>query len=75
MPHFAIKLIEGKTDEQKHKLAQELVKAAQSVLGMGDDSYSVSVEDFTKDEWKNAVYPNEIMGKKGILIKEPGYKM
>lgn len=75
MPHFAIKLIEGKTYEQKQKLAQELVKAAQNVLGMGDDSYSVSVEDFTKDEWKNEVYPNEIMGKKEILIKEPGYKM
>ncbi|WP_417603157.1 tautomerase family protein [Owenweeksia hongkongensis] len=70
-----MKLIEGKTDEQKQKLAQELVEAAQSVLGMGNDSYSVSVEDFTKDEWKNEVYPNEIMGNKEILIKEPGYKM
>ena len=75
MPHFQINLIEGKTDEQKQQLAQELIKAAQSVIGLGDDSYSVSIEDFTKEEWKNEVYPKKIMGNKDILIKEPGYTM
>lgn len=75
MPHFQIHLIEGKTDEQKQKLVQELIKAAQSVIGPGDDSYSVSIEDFTTEEWKNEVYPDKIFGNKDILIKEPGYKM
>ena len=35
----------------------------------------IAIEDFTKEEWKNEVYPKKIMGKKDILIKEPGYKM
>nr|WP_321453981.1 tautomerase family protein [uncultured Carboxylicivirga sp.] len=75
MPHFQIKLLEGKTEEQKQELAQELVKTAQRVIGYGEESFSVSIEDFTLDQWKNNVYPNEIMGKKDILYKEPGYEM
>nr|WP_319400745.1 tautomerase family protein [uncultured Carboxylicivirga sp.] len=75
MPHLQIKLLEGKTEEQKQELAQELVKTAQRVIGYGEESFSVSIEDFTLEQWKNNVYPNEIMGKKDILYKEPGYEM
>ena len=75
MPHFQIKLLEGKTEEQKQKLAQELVKTAQSVIGYGEESFSVSIEDFTLEQWKKEVYPKDIMGNKDILYKEPGYEM
>lgn len=75
MPHFQIKLVEGKTEEQKQKLAQEVVKAAQKVIGYGEESYSVTIEDFSRDAWKNKVYPKDIIGRKDILYKEPGYKM
>ncbi|MEZ4720485.1 MAG: tautomerase family protein [Flavobacteriales bacterium] len=75
MPHIQIKLLEGKTEEQKQLLAAEVIKAAQSVIGLGDESYSVSIEDFTRTEWKDDVYPKQIMGKKDILYKEPGYVM
>ncbi len=75
MPHFQIKLLEGKTEEQKQELAKELVKTAQRVIGYGEESFSVSIEDFTFEEWKNKVYPNDIMGNKDILYKEPGYEM
>ncbi|MCW3789296.1 tautomerase family protein [Plebeiibacterium sediminum] len=75
MPHFQIKLLEGKTEEQKQELAKELVKTAQRVIGYGAESFSVSIEDFTLEEWKNKVYPNDIMGNKDILYKEPGYEM
>lgn len=75
MPHFQIKLLEGKTEEQKQRLAKELVKAAQKVIGYGDESYSVTIEDFSWEGWKNEVYPNDIVGKKDVLFKEPGYKI
>lgn len=75
MPHFEIKMLGGKTEEQKQKLAQEVIKAAQSVVGFGDESYSVTIEDFTMEQWKDQVYPDDIMGRKDILYKEPGYKM
>lgn len=74
MPHFQIKLLEGKTEAQKHKLAAEVIKAAQRVIGLEDDSYSVSIEEFTTNEWKTKVYPNDILGKENVLYKKPGYK-
>lgn len=75
MPHFQIKLLEGKTEKQKEELAKEVVKAAQKVIGYGDESFSVTIEDFTLEEWKTKVYPDDIIGRKDILYKEPGYKM
>lgn len=75
MPHFEIKLLEGKTEEQKQELAREIVKTAQGILGFGDEAYSVTIEDFSSEQWKDQVYPNDIMGNKAILYKEPGYKM
>ena len=75
MPHFQIKLLEGKSEEQKQELAKEVVKAAQRVIGYSDESFSVTIEDFTYDEWKNKVYPKDIMGRKDIIYKKPGYKM
>jgi 4-oxalocrotonate tautomerase len=73
MPHFQIKILEGKSQEQKERLTKEIIQAAQKVIGMGDESYSVSIEEFSMDEWRNDVYPNSIMSNKEILIKEPGY--
>ncbi|WP_268036092.1 tautomerase family protein [Algoriphagus sp. PAP.12] len=73
MPHFQIKILEGKSQEQKERLTKEIIQAAQKVIGMGDESYSVSIEEFSMDEWRNDLYPNSIMSNKEILIKEPGY--
>lgn len=50
MPHLEVKLLEGKSEDQKKKLAAALVKAAQEVLDMGDDSYSVTIEDFSWED-------------------------
>ena len=75
MPHIAIKLLEGKTEKQKRMLASELVKTAQKVIGYGEESFSVSIEDFTMDEWKNNIYPDDIMGNESNLYKKPGYTM
>lgn len=73
MPHFAIKLLEGKSEGQKKQLAEEVVKAAQRVIGYGEESYSVTIEDFTWDEWQKQIYPKDIQGRKDILFKSPGY--
>lgn len=75
MPHFQIKLLEGKTEEQKKRLAEEVVKAAQKIIGYGQESYSVAIEDFTMKEWKEKVYPKDIMGRKALLFNKPGYEM
>lgn len=75
MPHIKVSLLEGKTEEQKQQLAAALVKAAQGVLGLGDDSYSVAIHDFTMEDWKETVYPDAIMKQEDKLFKKPGYTM
>ena len=75
MPHIQIKLYKGKTEEEKQQLATELMKAAQKVLGLEDKSYSVAIEEFLPEEWKNEVYEKEITAREDLLYKKPGYKM
>jgi len=73
MPHFAIKLVEGKTEDQKKQLAAAVVKAAKDVIGYNDDAFSVTIEDVSRETWFSSVYPKDIIAKKEILYKEPGY--
>lgn len=75
MPHIQVKLIEGKPEALKKELAEELVKTAERVLGNRNEAFSLSIEDFSSDEWKTKVYPKDIMEHKDILYKEPGYTM
>lgn len=75
MPNIQVKLLSGKSEEQKQELTKALMEAAQSVIGYGDESYSVSIKDFSLQTWKDEVYPNDILGNQDILYKKPGYKM
>ena len=75
MPHFQIELLEGKSEEQKQELTDEVVKVAQKILGNGNESFSVAIEEYSLDEWKNKVYPDDIMGNEDKLYKKPGYTM
>jgi 4-oxalocrotonate tautomerase len=38
MPHIIVKLWPGKSEQQKSRLAQEMVKAVVEVLNYGEDS-------------------------------------
>lgn len=75
MPHLIIKLWKGKTEEQKKKLAEALTQTAMSVLGYGEESYSVTIEDIEPKDWADQVYHPDIMGQKEKLYKKPGYSM
>ncbi len=61
MPHIIIKLWKGKTEEQKKKLAEELTKTAMSVIGYGEESFSVAIEDIAPKDWADKVYHPDIM--------------
>lgn len=75
MPHFEIKLYEGKSDDEKRALADAVIKAAQAQIGYGSASYSVVIKDYSPEEWKTTVYPKDIMGNQDVLYKKPGYEM
>ncbi len=75
MPHIIIKLWKGKSEEQKIKLAEELTKTAMSVIGYGEESFSVAIEDIDPNDWAEKVYKPDIIEQKEKLYKQPGYKM
>lgn len=74
MPHVVVRMYPGRTEEQKTKLTEEIVKALMSTLQSSDASISVAIEEVNKEDWNEKVYKPEIEGKQGTLYKKPGYK-
>lgn len=72
MPHVEIKIYKGRTEEQKQKCADEVLKAITNTLGCNPSSVSISIKDIEPDNWKNEVYDKEILNSK-TLYKKPGY--
>ena len=73
MPHVIVKLWPGKSDEQKQRLSDAIVRDVTQVLGYGDDSVSVGFEEVSSSEWMDTVFEEDIVGKWDTLTKQPGY--
>lgn len=73
MPHVVVKLWPGKSDEQKGKLSDAIVRDVTGILGYGNDSVSVAFEEVGASDWNAEVYEPDILGKWGRLTKQPGY--
>ena len=73
MPHVIVKLWPGKTEKQKTRLAKAITKNVMEILGYGDDSVSVAMEEVGPQDWAEKVYKVDIQDKRNNLYKEPGY--
>ena len=73
MPHIILKLVTGRSAEQKKRIAAELTKAMMATADCTEDAVSVSIEDVAANDWVEQVYKPDIIGKAGLLFKEPGY--
>jgi 4-oxalocrotonate tautomerase len=73
MPHVIVKLWPGKSEKQKAKLAEEITRAVMTVLNYGEDSVSVAMEEVEPEQWMDAVYGPDILGKTKQIYKKPGY--
>jgi 4-oxalocrotonate tautomerase len=73
MPHVIIKLLSGRTGQQKARIAEEVTKAVMATTGNGEDAVSVAIEDVAPGEWTEAVYKPDILGNWDHLFKKPGY--
>jgi 4-oxalocrotonate tautomerase len=51
MPHVIVKLWPGKTEKQKTRLAMAITKNVTEILGYGDDSVSVAMEEVGPQDW------------------------
>jgi len=73
MPHVIVKLWPGKSDEQKLRLSDAIVRDVTSILDYGDESVSVAFEEVASSEWTDRVVNPDILGKWDSLTKGPGY--
>ncbi len=72
MPHISIKMLKGRTEEQKVKAAEAVTKALAEALGIGDFYITATIEDFTAEEWQD-VFKEEITDKPDKVYKKPNY--
>ena len=73
MPHVIVKLWPGPSEEQKARLAEAITRDVTEILGLGEESVSVAIEEVGPRDWAEKVYNPEILGKPEQLYKKPGY--
>ena len=73
MPHVIVKLYPGRSEEQKTKLADEIVKDVITIAKCEEKSVSVAFDEIKKEDWAEKVYKPDILNRKDILYKKPGY--
>ncbi len=73
MPHIIIKLWPGKSEEQKQKITDAIVKDMVAIGGCKESSLSVAFEEVEQDDWAEEVYKPDILDCEEQLYKKPGY--
>lgn len=71
MPHISLKMLKGRTEEQKLNASKKLTEALCEALGCSEEHISVAIEDYTPQEWQD-VFKKEIQDNKAI-VKKPSY--
>ena len=75
MPHVIVKLWPGKSEQQKARLAEEIVKDVMNVLNYGEESVSLAIQEVEPQDWAEQVYKPDIVNNSEKLYKKPGCTM
>ena len=75
MPHVIVKLRPGKSEQQKVRLTEAIVKDVMDVFNYGGESVSVAIEEVPAEDWAEKVYERDIVENSEKLYKKPGYTM
>jgi 4-oxalocrotonate tautomerase len=73
MPHIIIKMHPGRSEEQKLKLVDSIAASVVRIAKCELKSISIAIEEVPSEEWAEKVYKPDILEKKHMLYKEPGY--
>jgi len=73
MPHVIVKLYPGRSEEQKTRLTEEIVKDVVTIAKCEEKSVSVAIEEIKPEDWSEKVYKPDILGNQRKLYKKPGY--
>ena len=69
MPHISVKMLQGRSEAQKEKLAAALVKTLTEQLGCSDHYVTCTVEDFDAKEWQD-VFKTDIKERRTNFTKK-----
>ena len=75
MPHVTVKVRTGTPEDKKKQLAEAIVEDVVIIVGCGEESVSVAIEEIDPKDWKEKVYDPLIRRKIDTLYKKPGYSM
>ena len=75
MPHVTVRVRTGTLEDKKRQLAEAIVEDVVEIVGCGQESVSVAIEEVDPEDWKDEVYDPLIRGKMDIIYKKPGYSM
>ncbi len=73
MPHIIVKLHPGRSEEQKTRLVEAIVKDVVAIAKCEEKSVSIAIEEIKPEAWAEAVYRPDILDKHETLYKKPGY--
>jgi 4-oxalocrotonate tautomerase len=73
--HVSVKLWPGRSEQTKQRLADAIVEDVVNIIGCGEESVSVAIEEIDPKDWKEKVYDPLIRRKMDTLYKKPGYSM
>jgi 4-oxalocrotonate tautomerase len=73
MPHVVVKLLPGRTEQQKAQVAAAIVKDLVTIANATEESVSVAIEEVPEHDWDEKVYRPEILPNRDKLYKKPGY--
>ena len=68
-----MKLWPGKSEQQKNRLAEAIIKDVMDILHYGEESVSVAIEEVKSQDWVEKVYKPDIRNQSDKLYKKPGY--
>ena len=74
MPHVIVKLWPGKSEQQKARLSEEIVKDVMDILNYGEESVSVAIKKVKSEDWLDKVYEPDFRANRAELYKKPGYE-
>lgn len=73
MPHVIVKLYPGRSEQQKARLAEEIVKDVVAIAKCEEETVSVAFEEINPEDWAEKVYKRDILDSQEKLYKKPGY--
>lgn len=73
MPHVIVKLVSGRSERQKARIAEAVTKAVTASANCAEASLSVGIEDVEPGDWTENVYKPDIAGRWDTLYKKPEY--